>query len=218
MHSLPSAPIAPAPIMKYLWAIAMIGCLVAPALLRTQTTADSAPDPHNASSELAAAPSSVLGNFIGSATRGSAFAAGAIEPGAGKQPSRSFVLLSPAEPPLLNAPHRFTSGTVLLTAPTTWYPTSSSLNQLMRGKNTLRAATIRSTYRDALRADENLNQSSPFVPSAIFTTSDLGNGVFLSAGANTGGRSNVGAPAASLGNGAAGARHSGPSLGIKLSF
>jgi hypothetical protein len=88
----------------------------------------------------------------------------------------------------------------------------------MQEQKGMRANAFRSTYRDALQADGSLSDSSLFVPSAMFTTSDLGNGVFFSAGVNGGSRTNVGAPAASLGNGGAGGRHSGPALGIKLSF
>jgi hypothetical protein len=52
--------------------------------------------------------------------------------------------------------------------------------------------------------------------SAMFSTSNLGNGMFLSAGSTYGSRSTGGSPA---GNSAlAGQRHSGPSVGLKLTF
>jgi hypothetical protein len=54
--------------------------------------------------------------------------------------------------------------------------------------------------------------------SAMFTTSDLGNGMFLSAGTSFG-RTGAGAPAAGLSSNLSGdGKHSGPSLAIKLSF
>jgi hypothetical protein len=77
----------------------------------------------------------------------------------------------------------------------------------------------RFTYRDALRPSGTLGDLGHPTASAIFTTSDLGNGVFLSAGTGYGARSMAGAPAAGLGNGTAGEhKPSGPSVNLRLSF
>ena len=54
-------------------------------------------------------------------------------------------------------------------------------------------------------------------PLSALITSDLGNGVLFSAGANNAGHSSVGAAAAGFGP-AAGSKHSGASVGLKLSF
>jgi hypothetical protein len=54
--------------------------------------------------------------------------------------------------------------------------------------------------------------------SMVFSTSDLGNGMFLSAGTGFG-HNAAGAPAAALGNSTSGdAKHSGSSVALKLSF
>ncbi len=82
-----------------------------------------------------------------------------------------------------------------------------SLNQLMRGSfnlpfsssSGLPSSSLRFTYQDTLRSGGVFGDPVHPNSSAMFTTSDLGNGVFLSAGTGYGIRSTAGAPAASLG-------------------
>jgi hypothetical protein len=101
--------------------------------------------------------------------------------------------------------------------------TLPSLNQLMRGSFNLpfssSSSSFRFTYQDKLRPGGTLGDLTRPTASAIFTSSDLGNGVFLSAGTGDGARSMAGAPAAGLGNGTAGEhKPSGPSVNLRLSF
>jgi hypothetical protein len=101
--------------------------------------------------------------------------------------------------------------------------TPPSLNQLMRGSSNLplisSPSSFRFTYQEALRPGGALGDLGRPTASAMFTTSDLGNGVFLSAGPGYGARSMAGAPAAGLGNGTAGEhKPSGPSVNLRLSF
>jgi hypothetical protein len=80
------------------------------------------------------------------------------------------------------------------------------------------ADTFRLSYRDMLGDGKNamVGNSETGSGSAIFGTSNLGNGVFLSAGSSVGSRSAGGSAA---GNSAlTGQKHSGPSVGLKLSF
>jgi len=100
-----------------------------------------------------------------------------------------------------------------------------SLNQLMRGSfnlpfsssSGLPSSSLRFTYQDTLRSGGVFGDPVHPNSSAMFTTSDLGNGVFLSAGTGYGIRSTAGAPAASLGN-ESGPKHSGTAVNLKLSF
>ena len=97
-----------------------------------------------------------------------------------------------------------------------------SLNQLMRGSFNLPVSSssnaFRLSYQDSLRPRGSLGDLERPSASAMFTTSDLGNGIFLSAG-TTYGSHMAGAPAATLGNGSAGGpKHPGPGVAIKLSF
>ena len=101
-------------------------------------------------------------------------------------------------------------------------PTLPSLNQMMRGSYMLPlnsgASRLRFNFQDQMRPGANLNDLTRPTASAMFSTSDLGNGMFLSAGTSYG-RMNAGAPAAGLGSNLSGeGKHSGPSLAIKLSF
>ena len=98
-----------------------------------------------------------------------------------------------------------------------------SLNQLMRGSVNLplssSSSAFRFSYQEALRPGGTPSDFGRPSASALFTTSDLGNGMFLSAGTGSGNRSMAGAPAAGLGNGTVGGpKHSGPSVNLKLSF
>ena len=109
-------------------------------------------------------------------------------------------------------------------APLTPAPlTLPSLNQLMRGSIDLPLTSSYGAYRlspqDRFAPNGNIGDLGRPYGAAIFTSSDLGNGMFLSAGSTFGSRSTAGAPAATLGNGqSGGARHSGPSVALKLSF
>jgi hypothetical protein len=101
--------------------------------------------------------------------------------------------------------------------------TLPSLNDLVRGSSSLHMnssfGSQRFAYKDAFRPIGNLGDLGLPSSSALFTSSDLGNGVFLSAGTGYGSRSAAGAPAASIGNGTSGAaKHSGTAVNLKLSF
>jgi hypothetical protein len=97
-----------------------------------------------------------------------------------------------------------------------------SLNQLMRGSFALPlsspSSSFRFTYQDALRPNGSFNDLAHPSASAMFSTSDLGNGMFLSAGTTYGSHAGAGAPAASIGSNNNGQKHSGPSVALKLSF
>jgi len=97
-----------------------------------------------------------------------------------------------------------------------------SLNQMMRGSLNVplssSTSSLRFTYQDAIRLGGNPGEMARPSASMMFSTSDLGNGVFFSAGTSYG-RSMGGTPAASLGsNSSAEGKHSGPSVALKLSF
>jgi hypothetical protein len=96
------------------------------------------------------------------------------------------------------------------------------LNQLMRRSFITPSKPSTNSFRianqDPVRIESSFSDLARPNAAAIFTTSDLGNGVFLSAGTNFG-RSSAGAPAAGLGsNTSPEGKHFGPSLAIKLSF
>ena len=97
-----------------------------------------------------------------------------------------------------------------------------SLNQFLRGSFSLRSNISVETYRfahqDVLRPEVNFGDLARPQNSLIFSTSDLGNGMFLSAGTGFG-HSTAGAPAAGLSsNPSAEGKRLGPSLAVKLSF
>jgi hypothetical protein len=101
--------------------------------------------------------------------------------------------------------------------------TPPSLNEMLHGSYNLplnsSVSSLRFSYQDVYKSGASLSDLGRPASSAMFSTSDLGNGVFLSAGTNYGSHSMAGAPAASIGNGtAAGSKHSGPSVALKLSF
>lgn len=96
------------------------------------------------------------------------------------------------------------------------------LNQLMRGNFSLPSGptfgAFRLAYQDALKPAASFGDLARPNNSLMFSTSDLGNGVFLSAGTGFG-HSAAGAPAATLGSSTSGeVKHSGPSVALKLSF
>jgi hypothetical protein len=78
--------------------------------------------------------------------------------------------------------------------------------------------TFRLSYRDMLGDGKNamVGNYETGSGSATFGTTNLGNGMFLSAGSSTGSRSAGGSAAG--GSALAGQKHSGPSVGLKLSF
>jgi hypothetical protein len=100
--------------------------------------------------------------------------------------------------------------------------TTPSLNQLMHGRFNLplssSTSSLRFVYQNALRPGGNPGELGRPSTSMMFSTSDLGNGVYFSAGTSYG-HSMAGAPAAALGSNASPeGKHSGPSVALKLSF
>lgn len=97
-----------------------------------------------------------------------------------------------------------------------------SLNQILRARFMLPLSSSTGSLslfsQDRIRPGTSLGDFTRPYGSAIFSTSDLGNGVFLSAGTGYG-HSNAGAPAAGLGSStSAEPKHSGPTVALKLSF
>jgi hypothetical protein len=80
------------------------------------------------------------------------------------------------------------------------------------------AGTIRMSYRDMFSDERKTLGGNPGAGSgsAMFGTSNLGNGMFLSAGSSYGSRSTAGS--ASGNSPLAGQKHSGPSVGLRLTF
>jgi hypothetical protein len=79
--------------------------------------------------------------------------------------------------------------------------------------------TFKLPYRELFKPGRDSGDPALFPGSTLFSSSDLGNGVFFSAGTGSGSRPVAGAPAASLGNGtAAGQKHPSPLVNLKLSF
>jgi hypothetical protein len=98
-----------------------------------------------------------------------------------------------------------------------------SLNQLMRGSFNLpmfspSIAPFRFQYSSALMPGGTLSDLARPSSSVLFTSSDLGNGVFLSAGTYNSGHSMAGAPIVPAGNGSGAPKHSASGVAIKLSF
>jgi hypothetical protein len=96
-----------------------------------------------------------------------------------------------------------------------------SLNQLMRESFNLpsgsSSSSFKFSYQDALRPYGTSGDPGRPSASALFSTSDLGNGMVLSAG--YGSHPIGGAAASGLGSGATGnQKHSGPSVNLRLSF
>ena len=174
-------------------------------------------------------PSPNFGNYAGSASSGIGFNGGGAGFGGGRQSLGGFNQMGGSAmggrqgnfPPLFPAtdgPTR-SAGGPFGTAPVEL----PSLNQLMRGSFNLpfssSSSSFRFSYMDALRPGGALSDVGHPTASAMFTTSDLGNGVFLSAGTGYGTRSTAGASAAGIGTGPAGDhKQSGPSVNLKLSF
>ena len=99
--------------------------------------------------------------------------------------------------------------------------TIPSFNRLMRANSSLRLnfGAQRLSSRNSFRPIGNFGDPGLPSLSALFIRSDLGNGVFLSAGTGYGSHSLAGAPAASLGSGSPGGqKHGGASVALKLSF
>jgi hypothetical protein len=101
--------------------------------------------------------------------------------------------------------------------------TPPPLSQFMRGSIKLPVASSFSNFRPSSRDSFSFGSIAPGSEvgrapgSAMFTTPDLGGGMFLSAGTSSGGRP-AGAPLNPLGNATGGSKRPGPSLAIKLSF
>lgn len=98
-----------------------------------------------------------------------------------------------------------------------------SLNQLMRGAfnlplNSSSSSALRFQYSAMLMPAGSLSDLARPNSSVLFTSSDLGNGVFLSAGTYNGGHSMAGTPAVAQGNGSGAPKHSASGVAIKLSF
>jgi hypothetical protein len=98
-----------------------------------------------------------------------------------------------------------------------------SLSQLMSGTfnlplNSPSNSALRFQYSGVLMPAANLSDLARPYGSTLFTSSDLGNGVFLSAGTYNSSHSMAGAPAASLGNGTGAPKHSASGVAINLSF
>jgi len=158
-----------------------------------------------------------LGNFAGSTGAAGRQSVGGFNQMSGSDMNGRKVNFAPLFPES-DGPTR-SAGGASGSAPATL----PSLNQLMRGNFNLpfssSSSSPRFTYQDALRPGSTLGNPGRPTASAMFTTSDLGNGVFLSAGTGYGARSMAGAPVAGVGNGTAGEHQpSGPSVNLRLSF
>jgi hypothetical protein len=98
-----------------------------------------------------------------------------------------------------------------------------SLNQLMRGSLNLplsssSSSAFRFQYSNMLTPAGNLSDLAHPYGSVLYTSSDLGNGMFLSAGTYGGGHSMAGAPTMPSANGTGAPKHSTSGVAIKLSF
>jgi hypothetical protein len=97
-----------------------------------------------------------------------------------------------------------------------------SLNLLMRSTFNLplnsSSSAFRFQYSNMLLPSANLSDLARPNGSVLFTSSDLGNGMFLSAGTYNSSHSMAGAPAASLANGTGAPKHSASGVAINLSF
>jgi hypothetical protein len=82
--------------------------------------------------------------------------------------------------------------------------------------------TFKLTFRDRMVPGANGTGANfgQGTAGAMFSTTNLGNGMFFSAGTNFGKGSMAGAPPGGFGSnmGAAGPKHSGPAVTLKLSF
>jgi hypothetical protein len=162
-------------------------------------------------------PGPNFGNFSGSADGG--VASGARSFSGGRQGSGGFNQMG-GDSPL------FPQGGRMAGAPGSPFGSATlgmpSLNQLMRGSYNMplnsSTSSFKFSYQDTLRPGGNLGDLARPSASLMFSTSDLGNGVFFSAGTSYG-HSMAGTPAAGLGsNTSAEGKHSGPALALKLSF
>jgi len=106
------------------------------------------------------------------------------------------------------------------------HPASSialpSFEALMRGNRTQpinpSLGAFRLSNREMPRLGGNAVDFAQPLGSSTIINSDLGNGVLFSAGTGNGTHSAAGAPAASVGNGTPGTKHSGAAVNLKLSF
>jgi hypothetical protein len=98
-----------------------------------------------------------------------------------------------------------------------------SLNQLLRGNLAMplssSSSAFRFSYRDAPRPGGSPREPGRGSGSILFSSSDLGNGIFFSAGTGYGSRTTPEAPSSGFGlTNAPSAKHSGPALNLKLTF
>jgi hypothetical protein len=98
-----------------------------------------------------------------------------------------------------------------------------SLNQLMRGAfnlplNSSSSSALRFQYSGILMPAGSLSDLARPYSSVLFTSSDLGNGMFLSAGTYNSGHSMAGAPTLPAGNGSGAPKRPASGVAIKLSF
>ena len=103
---------------------------------------------------------------------------------------------------------------------------SPNINQVLRPSFALplksSIGTFKFSFRDRLAPGGNASGASlgPGTPGAMFSTTNLGNGVFFSAGTNFGKGAMAGTPLGGFGRngGTAGAKSPGPAVTLKLSF
>jgi hypothetical protein len=97
-----------------------------------------------------------------------------------------------------------------------------SFSALMRGNRSQpinpSLNTFKPSNQNALKLGGDAVDFTHPLGSATIINSDLGNGVLFSAGTGTGSRSIAGAPAASLGSGTPGTKHTGAAVNLNLSF
>jgi hypothetical protein len=153
----------------------------------------------------------LVGSSFAAGSQGSAGINPFSSPGMGARPGSIAPLFPSSYGPSRGAG---TSNTIFGPAPNGL----PSLNQVLRGGINLplnsSAGSCRFTYQDVVRPGATFAGLDHPAASLMFSTTDLGNGVFFSAGTSYGPHNLSGVP--SLGS--AGAKHSGPSVNLKLSF
>lgn len=160
-------------------------------------------------------PNSGLGNLNGDTARNGA---GSTRAGLGVWSANAAPLLALDNGPLINSAG---GGFSPIGIAPRGLP---SLNQLLRGNLAMPLSSssraFRFSYQDALRPGRSPSELGRGSGSILFSSSDLGNGIFFSAGTGYGIRTTPEAPSSSsfgLTN-TPGAKHSGPAVNLKLSF
>jgi hypothetical protein len=139
---------------------------------------------------------------------------GGFDPFAERDQGRSHAVFPTLFPAIGALPRNQVGGTSAGTLPRFDARISSAFTVPLNSS----ADALRLSGRDIFRDGRNAGSgdSGSGSGSAIFGASNLGNGVFLSAGSSFGSRAAAGSPA---GNSAStGQKHSGPSVGLKLTF